>query len=536
MSAVTFSFAGKVALVTGASSGIGAETARQFAASGCWLSLQGRDEERLKKVGEECQQKGMPKDKVLLIVADLTKDEDVHRVAQTTIDHFGRLDILVNNAGRGKPGDILHTEIQDYDYLVQLNVRAVVLLSNLCVSHLIKTKGNIVNVSSIAATRPMNNMVAYSMTKAAIDQFTRVSALDLASKQVRVNAVNPGSIMTPMHERSGRSLSEVLEIAKKLHPLGRIGEPIEVAKAILFLASDAASFTTGEMLDVSGGRLCSCPRQLKPHSIRVDHLQIYAMASVTFSFQGKIALVTGASSGIGAETARQLAASGCWISLVGRDEERLTNVGEECQQRGLQKEEVLLIRADLKNEADIHRVVHTTIDHFGRLDILVNNAGIFKGGDILNSTIEQFDELFQINVRAVVLLTNLCVPYLTKTKGSIVNVSSSYGTRPGSKACLHSMTKHAIDQFTRVSALELASKQVRVNAVNPGSILTPIHEKLGRSLPHVLEVSKKIHPLGRIGEASEVAKAILFLASDAASFTTGEMLNVSGGKQCMCPR
>merc|ERR1711971_931459 len=103
-----FSFDGRVALVTGASSGIGAETARQLAASNCWLSLVGRNEENLKKVGEECQQKGIAKEKVLLIVADFAVDEDVRRVAKTTIDHFGKLDILINNAGMGAPGNILN--------------------------------------------------------------------------------------------------------------------------------------------------------------------------------------------------------------------------------------------------------------------------------------------------------------------------------------------------------------------------------------------------------------------------------------------
>lgn len=256
----TFSFDGKVALVTGASSGIGAETARQLAASNCWLSLVGRNEENLKKVGDECQQNGIPKDKVLLIIADFAIEEDVRRVAKTTIDHFGRLDILINNAGMGIPGNILNSNIEDYDRLIQVNVRSVVLLTNLCVPKLIESKGSIVNVSSIAATRPMTNMVAYSMSKAAIDQFTRVSALELAPKGVRVNAVNPGTILTPIHERSGRDLAQVVELAKTLHPLGRAGKPEECAKAILFLASDAASFTTGDMFDVSGGRLCLCPR------------------------------------------------------------------------------------------------------------------------------------------------------------------------------------------------------------------------------------------------------------------------------------
>ncbi|XP_072044703.1 3-oxoacyl-[acyl-carrier-protein] reductase FabG-like [Amphiura filiformis] len=258
MAQVSFTFTGKIALLTGASLGIGAETARHFAASGCCLSLVGRNEERLKKVGEECEEKGIDKDHVLLIIADLRKESEVYRIVKSTMSHFGKLDILVNCAGNYKVGDILHSTIDQYDDIMQVNLRSVVHLTKLCVPHLILSKGNIVNVSGTSGTRPMANFYICSMCKAAINQFTSVAALELASKHVRVNAVNPGTILTPIHETAGLSLSNVIKTAES-YPLGSAGNPSEVAKAILFMASDGASFTTGETLDVSGGRMCSCP-------------------------------------------------------------------------------------------------------------------------------------------------------------------------------------------------------------------------------------------------------------------------------------
>ncbi|XP_022102349.1 uncharacterized protein LOC110985559 [Acanthaster planci] len=255
------SFAGKVILITGASSGIGAETAVEFAESGCGgLALVGRNKENLDAVCQQCQDKGVPKEKVLGIIADMAKDEDVQRIMDSTIQQFGQLDVLVNNAGiwcvkyLGEEG-IMNV----YDDIIRVNVRAVLQLTHLAVPHLAQSKGNIVNVSSICATRTLPMMITYNMSKAAIMQFTKCCALELAAKQVRVNAVNPGTIMTPVHERSGRADS-VVEKAKKVHAMGRIGQSSEVAKAILFLASDDASFMTGTNLPIDGGRHAMCPR------------------------------------------------------------------------------------------------------------------------------------------------------------------------------------------------------------------------------------------------------------------------------------
>ncbi|XP_038079162.1 3-oxoacyl-[acyl-carrier-protein] reductase FabG-like [Patiria miniata] len=255
------SFAGKVVLITGASSGIGAETAVEFAEAGCGgLALVGRNKENLDAVCQQCQDKGIPKDKVLGIIADMAKEEDVQRIMDSTIQQFGQLDILVNNAGIGGVKYLGEEGImQVYDSVMRVNVRSMLQLTQLAVPHLIKTKGNVVNLSSVCATRTLPMMVTYNMTKAAIMQFTKCCALELAAKQVRVNAVNPGSIWTPVHERSGRADS-VIETAKKVHAMGRIGQTGEVAKAIMFLASEDASFMTGASLPIDGGRHAMCPR------------------------------------------------------------------------------------------------------------------------------------------------------------------------------------------------------------------------------------------------------------------------------------
>ncbi|XP_052901386.1 3-oxoacyl-[acyl-carrier-protein] reductase FabG-like [Anopheles moucheti] len=254
-------FTGKVVLITGASSGIGEGTAIYFAKFGASLALTGRNEANLKKVGDACE--AASKNKPLLIVADVTKEEDNKRVLEEIVAKYAKLDVLVNNAGILGNGSIENTSLQQYDELMNTNVRGVYHLTMLAVPLLIKTKGNIVNLSSVAGNRSFPGILAYSMSKAAIDQFTRCTALELAPKQVRVNAVNPGVIITDIHKRGGmdeESYAAFLKKCEQTHALGRPGVAEEVASTIAFLASDGASFITGVTLNVDGGRHAMCPR------------------------------------------------------------------------------------------------------------------------------------------------------------------------------------------------------------------------------------------------------------------------------------
>jgi len=252
---------GKVALITGASSGIGAATALLFARRGAKLSLSGRNEVNLQRVGDECARAGS--ERPLVVVAELSCEPDVANLVDATVEKFGRLDILVNNAGILDLGSIETTSLEQYDRVMGVNVRAAFQLTTPCVPHLIATRGNIVNVSSIGGTRQAPGVLAYCMSKSAVDQMTGCAALELASKGVRVNSVNPGVIVTELHSRAGMSdedYAKFLEHAKETHPLGRVGDAEEVAQAIAYLASSSASFITGEHLHVDGGWHAAGPR------------------------------------------------------------------------------------------------------------------------------------------------------------------------------------------------------------------------------------------------------------------------------------
>ncbi|XP_066268151.1 3-oxoacyl-[acyl-carrier-protein] reductase FabG-like [Branchiostoma lanceolatum] len=254
---------GKVAIITGASSGIGKGTAVEFAQLGAHLALTGRNQENLQATAKACVEAGTPQDKILIVTGDICNEQLQNDLVAQTVQKFGRIDILVNSAGIILKGTIETTEMANYDRMMDINARCVVALTQLCVPHLTETKGAIVNVSSVTGMRAFPGVLAYCMSKAAIDQFTRCVALELASKQIRVNSVNPGVVVTQLHTRGGMDEEEYakfLEHSKSTHALGRAGEVTEVAKTIAFLASSDASFITGAQVPVDGGRQAMCPR------------------------------------------------------------------------------------------------------------------------------------------------------------------------------------------------------------------------------------------------------------------------------------
>lgn len=255
------SFKDKVIIVTGASSGIGAGTAVLLAKLGGLLTIVGRNVDKLKETGDQIVAAGGAP--ALQVAADMNIESDVQGIVSATLARHGRIDVLVNNAGILELGSIENTSLKQFDRLMNTNVRAVYQLTILVTPELIKTKGNIVNVSSVNGIRSFPGVLAYNVSKAAVDQFTRCVALELAPKGVRVNSVNPGVIITELQRRGGlndEAYAKFLDHAKVTHALGRPGEVKEVAAAIAFLASDEASFSTGISLPVDGGRHAMCPR------------------------------------------------------------------------------------------------------------------------------------------------------------------------------------------------------------------------------------------------------------------------------------
>lgn len=253
-------------------------------------------------------------------------------------------------------------------------------------------------------------------------------------------------------------------------------------------------------------------------------------------FNKKVAIITGATSGIGRATALCFAEAGANIAIVGRKRDVLNEVCEEVKTH---KVGALPVTADVTNEADARRIVAETVQKFGKIDVLVNAAGILTSGTVEDTLLDSWDKMMNINLRSVFHLMQLALPHLTKTKGNIVNVSSVTGLRAFPGVLAYCVSKAGLDQLTRCAALELAPKGVRVNAVNPGVVITNIHRRGGmneKDYEAFLEKSKTTHPLGRPGEPEEIAELILFLASERASWITGATYSIDGGRALTCAR
>jgi NAD(P)-dependent dehydrogenase (short-subunit alcohol dehydrogenase family) len=250
----------KVALITGASSGIGRATALKFASEGAKVAIVARSVDKLAGVVETIEANG---GEAKAIAADVTREADIERVVRETVQAFGGIDVVVNAAGIIATGTIENTGLEDWDYMMNLNVRAPFYLIQCAMPHLIERKGNIVNVSSVTGVRAFPGVLSYCVSKAAVDQLTHCVALEVASKGVRINAVNPGVIVTYLHRTGGmneEAYAAFLEHSKTTHPMGRVGQPEEVAELIFFLASPKAGWITGISCPIDGGRSQTCAR------------------------------------------------------------------------------------------------------------------------------------------------------------------------------------------------------------------------------------------------------------------------------------
>lgn len=252
-------FTNKIVIITGASTGIGAGAAKYFSQLNSNLVLVARNREKLEEVAKNCSGA-----EILQIIADVNVEVDRQKIIDETLKKFGKIDVLVNNAGIGKEGNVENFSMDDFDLVMNTNVRSVYHLTQLAIPHLIKSKGNVVNISSVLGIRPMEGRSAYCMSKAAVDHFTRCLALELAPSGVRVNSVNPAVVETQFHRNMGMNeatYQAFLENARKSHALGRVGNVDDIAKSIAFLASnEMSSFITGTILTVDGGKAIMCPR------------------------------------------------------------------------------------------------------------------------------------------------------------------------------------------------------------------------------------------------------------------------------------
>ncbi len=453
---------------------------------------------------------------------DVSSETEIVALFAKIEARFGKIDALVNNAALGPTmAATVDTDVTSFRKALSINLLGPFVLAREAAKRM-TGGGVIVNIASLAGVLGNPKRNAYAASKAGLISVTRSLACEWAGRGIRVAAVAPGYVRTPMVAELERTGKTNLDLVRRRVPMGRMARPDEIASAARFLASPAARYVTGSILSVDGGWLSfNQPGDAHPP---VSGTPKTELAKPAVERRERIVLVTGAAKGIGEALARKFAASGDTIVVADKDADGAARVARSLGPKHLSH------ALDIASEAAVLDLFATIKQRFGRLDILVNNAAIADGFlPALEQTSADLEKVLDVNVTGAFLCAREAVRLMGDAGGVILNLGSINTFLPSAPRHAYGASKAAIDILTRCMAAELGPVGIRTATIAPGYIRTPGVAALEAAGKIDTKAIRRRIPLGDMGRPEDIAEAAYFLASGEASYISGSILYVDGG-------
>jgi NAD(P)-dependent dehydrogenase (short-subunit alcohol dehydrogenase family) len=455
---------------------------------------------------------------------DVSSEADVVDLVAKIEERFGRIDVLINNAALGPTmAATVDTDIGSFRKALSVNFLGPLVLAREVAKRMADRGGGaIVNVASLAGMLGNPRRNAYAASKAGLVSATRSLACEWAKLGIRVSAVAPGYVRTPMVAELERAGKADLNLIRRRIPLGRMARPDEIASAARFLASPAARYVTGAILVVDGGwQSFNQPGDAHPPIVGTPAAELTRPESAQ---RARVVVVTGGARGIGAAIARKFADAGDIVVIADQDGAGAAGVARALGPKHL------AYALDISSERDVVALFASIRRSLGRLDVLVNDAAI---ADVFLPALMQssadLGKVLDVNVIGAFLCAREAVKLMNRAGGVILNLGSIDTFLPFAPRHAYGASKAAIDILTRCMAAELGPSGIRTATVAPGYIRTPGVAMLEASGKIDAKAIRRRIPLGEFGEPQDVAEATYFLASTEASYINGSILYVDGG-------
>lgn len=507
----------RIVIITGAAGGVGRAMMAEFDGRGdvvVGVDIAGSGlAEAVQALGEQH----------FAFECDLSDEANILELFAQIDGVVDQVDVLLNNAAVGPTMQpTLETDMAGFEKAIRTNLYGPFVMAREAARRMPASGGAIVNTASLAGVLGNPGRNAYAASKAALISMTKSLACEWAARKVRVTAIAPGYIRTPMVAALEREGKANLSLVRQRIPVGRLGRSDEIASVAGFLASDAARYVTGSVVVADGGWMSfNQPGIAHPP---VDGVPAAELARPAADVSPRVVVVTGAGNGIGRAIAARFAANGDHVALIDRD-------GEAARGAALAfGDKHLAIEADISSEQSVADAFSQIAERFGHVDIMINNAGI---ADLFKPAFEQdssdLKRVMDVNLAGAFMCSKAALALMQGRAGFILNIGSINTFLPFAPRHAYGASKAAIDILTRCFAAELGQKGIRSATLAPGYIRTPGVAALEQSGKIDGAAIRRRIPLGDMGRPEDIAEAALFLASPGASYINGGILYVDGG-------